>query len=176
MTKKTAYNVDLTVEEVMSGAAASPPKKDSKEPSKQSSPTSEAPPTQALEKSGRPKSNGAAVAGKDKKKKDKKKQESTSSDSSSSSSSDSDSDTGKNKGMKRALEAWRCACVCMLAWGVRPCTGMHAQAAGHINTMQGTKQHHFFNFAGHRYPFYSPSASYRQLDVISGSHQYTISG
>ncbi len=27
-----------------------------------------------------------------------------------------------------------------------------------------------------RYPLYSPSASYRQLDTVAGSHQYTISG
>ncbi|GAX77588.1 hypothetical protein CEUSTIGMA_g5032.t1 [Chlamydomonas eustigma] len=27
-----------------------------------------------------------------------------------------------------------------------------------------------------RYPVYSPSASFRQVDVVSGSHQYTISG
>ncbi|GFH18389.1 uncharacterized protein HaLaN_15187, partial [Haematococcus lacustris] len=26
------------------------------------------------------------------------------------------------------------------------------------------------------YPYYSPSASYRQLDLVAGSHQYTISG
>lgn len=30
--------------------------------------------------------------------------------------------------------------------------------------------------AASRYPMYSPSASYRQVDVVSGSHQYTISG
>ena len=31
-------------------------------------------------------------------------------------------------------------------------------------------------FSASRYPMYSPSASYRQVDVVSGSHQYTISG
>lgn len=27
-----------------------------------------------------------------------------------------------------------------------------------------------------RYPLYTPSASYRQVDVVAGSHQYTIAG
>ncbi|KAL6760822.1 TRAF-like protein [Haematococcus lacustris] len=136
MSKKTTYNVDLTVQ-ALPESLPRPPQLNSTHQHTQHAAQADIQQAASSGAATNPKSQhdkkGSKPVDEGRKSKRKGKHSSSSEDSdNSSSSSDSDAEH-YSVGVARALQPWR-------------------------------------------YPYYCPSASYRQLDLVAGSHQYTISG